>query len=303
MLYGTAYLAYVVLDAKSMTGSIEIFSLGVEWWVGLIVAVVLCPLVCIRRQERFVAVFIVANVVMMVALAGFTVPKLLQQKNPFRAPIWPKSYPDVLRLVGISLFAFEGYGLVIPAQQQLKHKKSYSSVLTLCTASVFVFYALFGILTSNEGGRELTEAVTFRTLVDDLDCHSHLAYGLSVSLIAGLVAGYLLITYPSLRIAEWALQSVVGSRKLWARNLLRVGLVLGTICVAVIWHAGFANVIVFMGFFICVPLVLLVPAYSHLVLVASGWLDRALDALLLILGVALMAAGVLYCCSQGGVLL
>ncbi len=303
ILYGTAYLAYIISNTVSMiTYPKSTKNPVLEWSIGGLLLLTLGPLVCVRRPERFYPLFVISSVVIILTLIGFAVPRAIGIKNVSFVPIGEgMNFETIVGFIGIAFFAFEGYGIVIPSHQQMSTKKYYIPTFAICIGSVFMFYGFFGLLTSIEVSKDFHTAVTFTTLIDQLHFSAPWAYALSGTYMVGLLPGYLLITYPSLRILEKIMGRIskTAGRKVWVQNALRVGLVAVTITVATIWGWSFHKILVAIGFFICVPLVIIIPAWSHAKLVAKRIPLKIFDTIVGLAGIGLLAAGVLYFVKNG----
>ena len=297
VMYGIAYLSYIVSNTASMVMyEVKEPYMGVNWGIGALLGLLIAPLMCIRRPDRFYILFVTASIFIIIALISFTIPRIRTFK------LFPPGHEfkleDVAEFIGICLFSFEGYGIVIPSHQQMGEKKYFGKILAICIASVSLFYAFFGILTASEVNKDFHSAIIFKTLVDKLDFSKNWAYVVSSVYMSCLIPGYFLIMYPAVRILEKTLKyfSRENGNKLWMQNTLRITLVVITVVVATAWDHDFEEVLTAIGFFICVPLAVIIPAFAHMKLVAVGKLQKFADTILLIIGLGLTLVGILYFC-------
>lgn len=299
ILYGTAYLGYVIMNITGMIKYADNSSNTniIEYSLGSILILILGPIMCIRKLERLNILFVITSILMIISLISFTIPRIIGIHKssfiPYEFTNWGAKLMDFM---GICLFSFEGYGIVIPSQQQMSKKIYYTPTFSICMGSVFIFYIFIGLFTSIEASKELTNVINFETLVHQIGLKDYTAYIVSSIYMFCLIPGYIMLMYPSLRIMEKLLARlfVENGRKQYLQNIFRILLVGITIIVGIFWGSYSTEFIVKMGYLICLPLIVILPSFSHLKIVAESFWNKFIDIIIFVGGILLLSVGILY---------
>ena len=145
---------------------------GYVYSVHLHMAVVLIPVLmsCLIRNLKYIApLSTIANVVMLIGIA-ITLYYAAQPPH-FPSPVFFADISQLPLFFGTALFAFEGIGLVLPLQNEMKNPKQFDSTCgVLNTGMTFVtfLYALVGILSYLKYGDTIHGSVTLDLPNDDI---------------------------------------------------------------------------------------------------------------------------------------
>jgi hypothetical protein len=256
-----------------------------NWVIGGGVYLLLFALVWVRRLSNFAILFMISDIIIIEVLLMFTVYLIVTHMSWRHLSLFPSSYTQPAYLLGILAFAFEGYGLVIPARNQIKDPGKYGCLLNCTLGSVGLFYLLFGLVTSTHEDK-VGNVLTFEILTKVFNIYDAVAYGLSIAFMACLIPSYVLSLYPPLKILELRLCPRMG--RLHIKNLMRSVIVLLTAVVAIVAHEDYIKVVAYSGCILCAILILLIPACAHLKLIASTSSQKSVDILLIVLGLLLL---------------
>lgn len=184
--------------------------------------------------------------------------------------------------LGVSVYAFEGIGMVLPIESEMKEKSKFGKVLGLSMAFISLMYGGFGVLGYFAFGEETKDIVT-----------NNLGQGLLSTLVQ---LGLCINLFISLPLMMNPVYEVVERRLCDARYSLwvRWGMVLIVTLVALL-VPNFADFLSLVGSSVCIILGFVLPALFHLMVYKDElrWHGLALDGIIIVFGVAFAASGTL----------
>lgn len=182
--------------------------------------------------------------------------------------------------MGVALYAFEGVGMVLPLESEMKDKDKFGKVLALSMLFIAVVYGAFGVLGYMAFGEETMDIIT-----------ANLGVGVVSSLVQLGLCINLFFTFPLMmnpvfEIVERRFRS--GIYCVWLRWLLVLAVTLVALLVP-----NFADFLSLVGSSVCCALGFVLPALFHLMVFKDelGWKQRALDAGMVLLGLVLAVSG------------
>ncbi|VVB08579.1 unnamed protein product [Arabis nemorensis] len=182
--------------------------------------------------------------------------------------------------MGVSVYAFEIVGMVLPLESEMKDKDKFGKVLALSMLFIAVVYGAFGVLGYMAFGDETMDIIT-----------ANLGTGTVSSLVQLGLCINLFFTFPLMMNPVYE----IVERRFWSGMYciwLRWVLVLAVTLVALL-VPNFADFLSLVGSSVCCALGFVLPALFHFMVFKEelGWKQRALDAGIVLLGVVLAVSG------------
>ncbi|XP_041012558.1 amino acid transporter AVT3B-like [Juglans microcarpa x Juglans regia] len=185
--------------------------------------------------------------------------------------------------MGVAVYSFEGIGMVLPLESEMKDKDKFGRVLALTMAFISLMYGAFGALGYFAFGEETKDMITANLgagLVSTL-----VKLGLCVNLFFTLP----IMMNPVYEIVErrfWG-----GSYCLWLRWLL-----VFLVSLVALLVPNFADFLSLVGSGVCCALAFALPALFHLLVFKEdmGWKGWSFDVGILVLGIVLGVSGTWY---------
>ncbi|KAM7519963.1 hypothetical protein LguiB_018925 [Lonicera macranthoides] len=182
--------------------------------------------------------------------------------------------------LGVSVYAFEGIGMVLPLESEMKDKSKFGKTLGLSMALISLMFGLFGALGYFAFGEETKDIIT-----------TNLGKGLVSNLVQLGLCVNLFFTFPLMMnpVYEVAERRICEGRySLW----VRWGIVLGVTLVALL-VPNFADFLALVGSSVCVVLGFALPSLFHLMVCKDelGWVGMGVDGIIVVLGVVIAVFG------------
>ncbi|KAK2975685.1 hypothetical protein RJ640_027788 [Escallonia rubra] len=182
--------------------------------------------------------------------------------------------------IGVAVYAFEGIGMVLPLESEMKERNKFGKILGLSMAFISLMFGGFGALGYFAFGEETKDIIT-----------TNLGQGLLSKFVQLGLCVNLFFTFPVMMnpVYEVVERRFWGGRYcLWLRWV--VVLVVSLVALLV---PNFADFLSLVGSSVCVVLGFVLPALFHLLVHKDemGWGWLALDGAVIVLGVALAVFG------------
>ncbi|KAK9667581.1 hypothetical protein K7432_017663 [Basidiobolus ranarum] len=268
----------------------------------------LSPLILIRNIARLSFVAVISSVLFLtglVALIYFDVKSLFYSSpsegiNFTPGPnityyFNPVSYSV---FIGTAVYSFEGIGLIIPIYDAMAKPQYFPHVLTAVMAVVALVFSLVGGLGYFAFGSKV-QTVALLNLPNGPVVHTiRMAYTIAAALSNALTI------FPAVRIIENAVfKQKTGKLNLaikWQKNLLRVGIVVLTMFIAMFGANDLDKFISLIGSICCTPLSLIFPSLFHYRAIATTKRQKMIDISLACFGTFIMLFTVWTTASQWG---
>ncbi|XP_021911095.1 amino acid transporter AVT3C-like [Carica papaya] len=200
-----------------------------------------------------------------------------------------KQRPDVITFggfsvffygMGVAVYAFEGIGMVLPLESEMKDKDKFGRVLGLSMAFISLIYGGFGVMGYFAFGENTMDIIT-----------ANLGTGLMSALVQLGLAINLFFTFPLMMHPVYE----IIERRFWDGIYcwwMRWLLVLAVTSVALL-VPNFADFLSLIGSSVCCGLGFVLPALFHLLVFKEeiGWRQWTLDTAIVALGVILGVSG------------
>ncbi|XP_022763790.1 amino acid transporter AVT3B-like [Durio zibethinus] len=185
--------------------------------------------------------------------------------------------------MGVAVYAFEGTGMVLPLESEMKDTSKFGKILALSMGLISLIYGGFGALGYFAFGAETNDIIT-----------ANLGAGLVSTLVQlglciNLFFSFPLMMNPVYEIIErrfWG-----GSYCLWLRWLLVL-----IVSLVALFVPNFADFLSLVGSSVCCGLGFVLPALFHLLVFKEelGWKGWTLDVGIVTLGLVLGVSGTWY---------
>ena len=182
--------------------------------------------------------------------------------------------------MGVAVYAFEGVGMVLPLESEMKDKEKFGKVLALSMGVIALIFGAFGVLGYMAFGDETMDIIT-----------ANLGAGLVTSLVKLGLCINLFFTFPLMmnpvfEIVERRFWS--GMYCVWLRWLLVLAVTLVALLVP-----NFADFLSLVGSSVCCALGFVLPALFYLMVFKDeiGWKQQIFNSGIVLLGVVLAVSG------------
>lgn len=175
--------------------------------------------------------------------------------------------------LGVAVYAFEGVGMVLPVESEMKERKKFGKVLGFSMASIAIMFGAFGTLGYFAFGEGTRDIMT-----------TNLGWGWLSGVVQICLCVNLFISFPLMMNPVY---EVVERRYFEGRYCLwvRFGMVLAV--------PNFADFLSFVGSSVCIVLGFVLPALFHLIVYKEelGWLGLGLDGSIIVFGFTFAITG------------
>ncbi|XVE93059.1 hypothetical protein REPUB_Repub01dG0157500 [Reevesia pubescens] len=185
--------------------------------------------------------------------------------------------------MGVAVYAFEGIGMVLPIESEMKDNTKFGKILALSMGLISLMYGVFGALSYFAFGAETQDIIT-----------ANLGAGwistmVQLGLCINLFFTFPLMMNPVYEIVErrfWG-----GSYCLWLRWLLVL-----IVSLVALFVPNFADFLSLVGSSVCCALGFVLPALFHLLVFKEelGWKGWTSDVGIVVLGLVLGVSGTWY---------
>lgn len=254
--------AFVVAVSRFKTSDLDIF------WFILFQALVLAPLSLIRDITKLSLLALLANGFIMIGLVTivcYTTKELVSNSLVAGEGIYYWFNKSEFPLfIGVSIFAFEGIGLIIPIQESMIYPGHFPKVLLqviLTISAIFVFIGGLGYYTF---GSQIETVILL-----NLPQKSPMVTMIQILYALAILLSTPIQIFPAVRLIELKIFSARASGKAsasvkWVKNVVRLSFVFSTSLIALYGGKDLDRFVSFVGCFACIPLVYIYPPMLHL---------------------------------------
>ncbi|KAG9315046.1 transmembrane amino acid transporter protein-domain-containing protein [Chiua virens] len=283
----TAYTIFVAENLQAFASAVTncTSDLPILFFI-LIQLVAFLPLALVRNLAKLSTTALIADAFILAGLIYIFGSELsiirdrgIQQIQLFN----PRDFP---LFIGTAVFSFEGVGLVIPITDAMREPHKFPKALTGVMLGTLVLFGGAGALAYLTFGSDVKAVVLV-----NLDQTSKFTQAVQFLYSVAILLSIPLQFFPAVRILENGLFVRSGKRDprvKWLKNFFRFGLVM--VCTVISW-AGAGDLdkfVALIGSFACVPLCFVYPAMLHYKAAAKTRIQKIIDILLCIFGMAAM---------------
>jgi proton-coupled amino acid transporter len=265
--------AYIVFTSENLRAFVsnvtqyEIEDLNIMWFT-LFQVIILLPLSLLRDLTKLSLLSVIANLFIFLGLATiiyFILQEWLYTNHGVLGEgiefFFNKS--DFSLFIGVSIFAFEGIGLIIPIQETMIYPNHFPKVLFQVIATISIIFICMGTVGYLAFGKDVKTVIILNLPQDSpMIIMTQLLYSIAILLSTPLQL------FPAIKLLEnkiFPKKTGKGSLTVkWSKNIFRFAFV---VFVAVVAYFGGQNLdkfISFVGCFACVPMVYMYPPILHL---------------------------------------
>ena len=187
---------------------------------------------------------------------------------------------DYLNALGMSIYCFEGIGIVMPVMHSSQDPATFKAILFQAITTLTVIYILFGGLGYLAWGSSWIEPYATDMLP---------AYNIAVIIMKflfsfNLIFSYSIIIQPANQIlGNWFCKCAKkGRTRHWLKNLQRTMVVLVSVMLALTIADKIDKFLGLVGALLCAPLAMTIPALVHLKMLAKTNVEKMVDILLIL---------------------
>eukprot|EP00826_Nyctotherus_ovalis_P057421 TRINITY_DN7845_c0_g4_i1.p1 TRINITY_DN7845_c0_g4~~TRINITY_DN7845_c0_g4_i1.p1 ORF type:complete len:491 (-),score=66.12 TRINITY_DN7845_c0_g4_i1:103-1575(-) len=291
LMYGIIYMNYCINTVMASIACFTYYDSPVvsKLLAALLLIALISPLLCIKNWRNYSIIFISSSLLLIVILFSFSIPVGLYTKEP-DFPAYKKfSLVEIVSFIGTYSFSLEGFGMNIAFYQRTSTKGLYNKIFCFAMGTVCFLQILFGLLLSTVGdeGKPPMPILDPKVLTELLRLPASYSFCLCSVYLFCVIPGYYLAMLPALRRVERVLKHFFGEdgRKGKVRKAACVSLGIVTVVLGALIGSG-TTIAIVMGYTICIPLAIIMPAMVHFTLIAETILEKILDVGLLAIGSA-----------------
>lgn len=264
-----AYIVFTSENLKAFVGSVTSINTSdfhIMYFI-LIQLIIFLPLSLIRDITKLSLLALLANIFILIGLVTILYYSfyelLFLNHGAFGKDIEFFFNKESFSLfIGVSIFAFEGIGLIIPIQESMIYPNNFPRVLFLVIATISTIFIGIGCLGYLTFGKYVKTVIILNLPQDSpFVIMVQLLYAFAILLSTPLQL------FPAIRLIELKLFTKTGKYSLrvkWLKNFFRFGFVLLTAVVALVGGQNLDRFVSFVGCFACIPLVYMYPPILHL---------------------------------------
>lgn len=259
--FAAAYIVFVSSTIRAFLAGVSGGSLLIDAkWLIFGQAFVFIPLALVRKISTLSASALVADVFILFGLIVLYVYDASFLAANGIADIRLFNSQDFALFIGTSIFTFEGIGLILPIQQEMKRPEQFPRVLGIVMIIVTTVFTTAGVFSYAAFGSAVQTVVILNLPDGKFTRAVQLLYSIAILLSAPIQM------FPAIRIVENSIITKSGKFNTsikWKKNFLRVLLVIFTICVAYLGSSNLDRFVSVVGTFCCIPLVYIYPPMLH----------------------------------------
>ncbi len=240
---------------------------------------------CVKDISIFAPLHVIADVFILVSLAAIEVFMIIRIVDSGVAPsVRPAtSIFSAAQTIGIATGAFECVATIISIYKQAAIKSLFIRLQSIALACITILYVSLGLFGYLAYGVDVKGPVTL-----SLEQGSVAVELIQAIYILALIPTTLIQIYPLIHIVELYIAKPIQTpcARNTVRYILRAGLMIAMIWVAVFFGERYDKVLSLVGNLAVSPLSYLLPGIIHLVLVAHTTLDKLRDIVLIVFGSA-----------------
>lgn len=265
--------AYVVFTSENLRAFVsnvtlyDISDLNIVWFT-LFQVIILLPLSLLRDITKLSLLSVVANLFIFLGLVTILF-YILQEWLYTNGGSLGKGIEfyfnksEFSLFIGVSIFAFEGIGLIIPIQESMIYPNHFPKVLFQVIATISIIFVCMGTVGYLAFGQDVQTVIILNLPQDSpMIIMTQLLYSLAILLSTPLQL------FPAIKLLEnkiFVRKTGKGSLKIkWAKNMFRFAFVAFVAVVAYFGGQNLDKFISFVGCFACVPMVYMYPPILHL---------------------------------------
>ena len=238
--------------------------------------VIFSPLVFVRDMEKLAWSHLLADFIILTVVAGvFTFSGIkIHNQGGFRISELSLATNVFFKAIPYSAFAFEGVAVVLPLREIVEDKDNFFKIVCVVVSGICIFYIFFAEWTNWVYGKKDYELIT-----DVLPAQNAATYTLKAMYTVNLFFSYPMQLSPAVNLIEsyiFNAKDAPTKKRYWMQNLVRTGIVLFTIALAILIYPKISLFIEVLAASTCSPLAFTLPAFFHWKLVKKHWTSLAI---------------------------
>lgn len=199
---------------------------------------------------------------------------------------------EYLGALGMSIYCFEGIGIVMPVMHSSESPESFKASLICAIATLTIIYIFFGSLGYLTWGQSPIEPYS----TDMLPASNIAVIVMKFLFSFNLIFSYSITIQPANQIlGNWFCSKAPrGKCRHWLKNLQRSVVVFVSVIMAMTIADKIDKFLALVGALLCAPLAMTIPALVHLRMLAKTNREKLIDIILIVSSVAVL----LFCTVQ-----
>ena len=285
-----SHMTFIVSSCKTTVD--YIYDVDSNPWIyAACIICILTPISWERNIAKFAFTFMIGTILLLwaVIVVTFTCFGILYEKKELGEGIVPINTSGYLTTLGMTIYSFEGIGVVMPIMHACDSPEKFTKILTAALVTLLIMYIIFSELCYLTWGTEMTKPIITEMLPSDK------TYVIVTKLLVcvNLIFSYPIAINPANKIFEkWVFQCTSLKKKsrtrYWMKNFQRTLVVFIGAYSAVELASKIDKFLGLLGALLCAPLALFMPALLHLKLIAKTRSEKFIDFFILIISLAVL---------------
>lgn len=276
-------IAGIIFIVSSFKITVDtLFSVDSNPWIyGGVIVLIYTPISWVRNIAKFSFTFMLGNILILMAVLFVSVYccMVLARQDGIAEGVKLINENEYLTAVGMSVYCFEGIGIVMPVMHSSEDPQTFKSMLYAAIATLTTIYVLFGALGYMAWGNTYIEPYS-----TDMLPASNIAVIIMKFLFSfNLIFSYSITIQPANQIyGNWFCSCAPkGKCRHWMKNLQRTIVVLCSVIISLTIADKIDKFLSLVGAVLCAPLAMTIPALVHLSLQAKTTKEKLVDILLI----------------------
>ena len=261
------------------------------WIYAAVVICILTPIAWERNIAKFAFTFLIGILLILlsVIVVSFYCFGILYEKKELGPGIEAINTSGYLTTLGMTIYSFEGIGVVMPIMHACECPERFASILTYAIVTLVILYIVFSELCYLSWGTEMDKPIVTEMLPGDKTYVVVTKFLVCVNLLCS----YPIMINPANKIFEkWVFRCKNLKKKsrtrYWFKNFQRFLVVFLGAYMAVELASKIDKFLGLLGALLCAPLALFMPALLHWKLIAKTRSEKFFDFIILVVSLAIL---------------
>jgi solute carrier family 36 (proton-coupled amino acid transporter) len=248
----------------------QVFSIESPIWLyGILICSLITPLTWVRKIKKFSFTFMIGIIMVLTTLTitvGFASKQISTEGVAPGVQAYNKEGASAI--IGYSIFAFEGIGIVMPVMQSTAKPEKFGTILLSVIFTVCVLITSFSVVCSISYGENFTQQIVTEMLPAD----NIIVIIAKLCTVICVVLSYPIIICPTNLILEECTMSGMkqkSCKRTWLKNLSRFIVLASSIIVAICLAEKIDKFLGLLGALLCSTLAFIIPTMLHLKVIAK----------------------------------
>jgi len=182
---------------------------------------------------------------------------IISTKQDFHISDYPMVSSGWSKILGMSVTALEGVGVILPIKESMKDKADFNKVVYIGMSVIALVLVSFPLVAYFSYGDQTSEIILTILPFDKIYIQV-----VMILMVFSIIVVYPVQLNPAFRILEVNMLTCKDGKTAYT-NVLRTVIVILTIAIGIASIGGFANLMALAGCVVCTPIALILPSLFH----------------------------------------